>query len=297
MRKTVLITGAASGIGYELTKLFYKGRRDLILVDINESLLEKRKKELSKYGSGEVHLVVEDLISPDAASRLRTWVDDNELKVDILVNNAGIGVHGRFLDVSIEDQLKMMNLNMDTLVSLTYKFLPDMVKRNTGGVLNLGSIASFEPGPLMSTYFASKAFVLSFTVALATELSNTRLKISCLCPGPTDTNFAETAGATKSTAFSKVMKMNPEEVARAGYDGFKSGRKVIVPGMVNNLAALGSRFIPLEMSASISYLANYSIPKGFKPGLAGRRSKLIFACFIALSGQRISVLLCVQCFC
>jgi short-subunit dehydrogenase len=163
--------------------------------------------------------------------------------VDVLVNNAGFGLRGAFAHLSLDRQLEMVGLNVSALTMLTHRLLPGMLARGRGGVLNVGSTAGFQPGPFMAVYYATKAYVISFTEALAEEVSGTGVRVSCLAPGPTATGFAETARAADAPLFTGEL-MDVKEVARAGYDGWKRGDVLVVPGRRNRLRALGARLLP-----------------------------------------------------
>jgi hypothetical protein len=163
--------------------------------------------------------------------------------IDVVVNNAGFGLHGTVAELSLDRQLQMIQLNVTVLSELTRLFIPGMLERNRGGVLNVGSTAAFQPGPLMAVYYATKAYVVSFTEALAEEVAGSAVRVSCLAPGPTATGFAEEAKMTDTRLF-KMGMMEASEVARIGYEGWSRGKVLIVPGITNQLGVFGVRFMP-----------------------------------------------------
>jgi uncharacterized protein len=172
------------------------------------------------------------------------------VQIDVLVNNAGFGLHGSFAELPLDRQLQMIQLNITALTDLTRRFLPGMLQRGRGGVLNVASTAGFQPGPLMAVYYATKAYVLSFSEALAEEVAGTALRISCLAPGATATEFADVAGMQKTRLF-RAGAMNAVEVARAGYDGWQRGKVLVIPGVTNRLGAFSVRLAPRAMVRKI----------------------------------------------
>lgn len=242
MPETVLITGASSGIGLELAKLFAADRANLVLVARSEGNLHALAAELEQKHGIETLVVPADLADPSLPPWIVDRVRDHGWQIDVLVNNAGFGEHGYFEQVAIERQMNMVQVNVASLVLLTRLLLPGMVERKRGGVLNVGSTASFVPGPTMSIYYASKAFVRSFTEALHEELRGAPLKISCLCPGPTDTGFVKEAKLQGTTIAATAVPV--AGVALAGYRGFRNNRAVVVPGLSNKLMAFSVRFVP-----------------------------------------------------
>lgn len=239
---TALVTGASSGIGRELALLFAHAGYDLVLVARKEDALSQVASGISQFGR-RAHIIAADLSEPAAAARLYERLAAERIAVDVLVNNAGVGARGRFDQIPLDRQIAMIQLNVTSLTALTHLLLPGMLERNEGGILNVASTAAFQPGPLMSVYYATKAYVLSFTEGLAEELSATRLKISCLAPGPTETEFAKAASMTTSRLF-KGEVMSAAEVAKAGYDGWRNGKRVVIPGTRNLLGTLMVRFSP-----------------------------------------------------
>lgn len=246
---TALITGASVGIGRELALLFARDGYDLVLVGRNESALGEVASRIGSLGRA-ARVFVEDLGESQAAARLYERLSAERIEVDALVNNAGVGARGRFDRIPLDRQLSMIQLNVTTLTALTHLLLPGMLARNSGGVLNVASTAAFQAGPLMSVYYATKAYVLSFTEGLAEELSDTALKITCLAPGPTETEFATRADMTSSRLF-RGNVMSAADVAKAGYEGWMAGRRLVIPGRGNLLGTLMVRVVPRRMTARI----------------------------------------------
>ena len=253
MRKTVLITGASSGIGFELVKIFARKNYDLVLVARNESRLYKIKRVIEENSRNRVYVIVKDLSLEGAAKDIYEYVNKNNIKVDVLVNNAGFGDYGVFAKCDIERQSEMISVNVKALTELTYYFVKPMVARGSGKILNLGSIASFMPGPLMSVYYATKSYVLSFTEALSEELKGTGVSVTALCPGPTDTGFEENANLTTTGLFQKCKTTTAEKVAKDGYRALMRKQTFIIPGIVNKLTALASKFSPRFVARKIVY--------------------------------------------
>jgi short-subunit dehydrogenase len=246
---TALVTGASTGIGRELALLFARDGYDLVLVARNEDALSDVADQVSKLGRA-AHVFAADLSGTGSAGRLHERLIAERITVDVLVNNAGVGARGRFDQIPLERQLSMIQLNVVSLTALTHRLLPGMVARNAGGILNVASTAAFQPGPLMTVYYATKAYVLSFTEGVAEELAETGLKITCLAPGPTESEFARTAGMTTARIFRGEV-MSAAEVARAGYDGWREGKRLVIPGPRNLLGTLVVRLSPRRMAARI----------------------------------------------
>jgi short-subunit dehydrogenase len=251
---TALITGASSGIGRSLARLFARGGHDVVLVARRESSIESLAEEVRGTGRA-AHAFAADLSENHSAEALRDRIGRARIQVDVLVNNAGVGLQGRFDELPLDRQLSMLQLNVTSLTTLTRLYLPEMIARNTGGILNVASTAAFQPGPLMAVYYASKAFVLSFTEALAAEVSGTALKVSCLCPGPTRTGFVEAAGLQGSRLFTGGA-MSADDVARVGYDGWNAGKRLVIPGVQNRLGTLLVRFTPRALVPRITKRLN-----------------------------------------
>ena len=247
--KTVLITGASSGIGREFSRLFAeKGYRLVITARREKNLTELKEM----YTENNIEVIPCDLGSETGAVYLYNEIKRRNIKVDILINNAGFGLFGEFYETDIEKEKKMIDLNIKALVELSKYFLQEMLERNSGKILNVASIAAFQPGPYMSVYYASKAFVLSFSEALRNEVRNTGVCISVLCPGPVETEFEKSSELTKSKLFSKLKPVTAEKVAYAGYRGLMKNRAVIIPGFFNRAAITAGTFIPTGIKVNIA---------------------------------------------
>ena len=253
-RNYTLITGASTGIGYELAKLFAKDRHNLILVARDEGKLETAKNELSKYNV-EVKILSLDLSKSEDIQSLFNYVEMNKLNVDILVNNAGIGTFGDFNDIEWSKEEALIDINIKALTKLTKYFLPKIIECKNGGILNVASTAAFCSGPRMAAYYASKAYVLNLTEAIYEECKDSGIKISCLCPGPVKTTFQDKAGIKKSESAKKYL-MDAEEVAKVSYKDFKKGKLIIIPGMKNKLLVIGNKLLPRRISRKIILKTN-----------------------------------------
>lgn len=231
-RDTVLITGASSGIGYELAKVFALHNYNLILVSRNTEKLRKLANELMNEHNIRVDIIGQDLSRVGAAKKLFDNIVEKNLKVDILINNAGVGYVGLFHEIEIEKDEEMMQLNIVTLTEITKLFSMEMIRRKKGKILNVASTGSFAPGPFIAIYYAAKAYVLSFSKALCKELKPYNITVTALCPGATRTNFASTAGRDNSP-----VAMEPDKVAKIAYDGLKNNKKVVIPGLANKILA------------------------------------------------------------
>jgi short-subunit dehydrogenase len=256
--ETVLITGASSGIGLELAKCFAADKSNLVLVARSTDALEKLAAELRAHFKIQVHVLTADLSKPDSSQWIFNETGKAGITVDVLVNNAGFGLQGMFNEMPLARQMEILQVNQTALTALTGLFLPGMIARNRGGVLNVGSIAAFQPGPGMALYFASKAYVQSFTEALAAELSETHIHVSVLCPGPTSTNFGKVARGGKVRR-KKLPGMTAEAVSRYGYEKFRRRRVVIVPGWGNKMSVFFVRFIPRSLMRKLVKYFNTQI--------------------------------------
>jgi len=228
-KKTALITGASSGIGRELATIHAERGGDLVIIARNKESLDLLKIELEQKHSISVYVIVQDLSLPNAAEEIYKEIQSKGIVIDYLINNAGFGGQGRFYERDWEQDLKMINVNIIALTALTRLFLPDFVKRNDGKILNVSSTASLMPGPLQAVYFATKAFVTSFSNAIAEELRNTNITVTALLPGATETKFAATSGLEKAELFKNAA--NPHNVARDGYKGMLAGKLNVLSGI------------------------------------------------------------------
>ncbi|MEH7443214.1 SDR family oxidoreductase [Bacillus sp. JJ1122] len=248
MNKTVLITGATSGLGYEFAKMFAADGYDLVLVARNKLKMEEIK---SHYSNTKVTVIEKDLSKQYAAKEVFEEVKAAGITINTLVNNAGFGLMGKFEDLQISKQSEMIQLNITALTELTYYFLPEMKNSsNAARILNVASTAAFQPGPLMAVYYATKAYVLSFSEALAEELTDTNVTVTTLCPGATKTNFASVANVEKTKMFSGAM--SSQEVAEEGYRALLSGKRVVITGSTNKLGAYAAKFLPRSLAAKIA---------------------------------------------
>jgi short-subunit dehydrogenase len=253
MNQTALITGASSGIGLDLTRLFAADGHDLILVARNEAKLRQTAAELEREHGVSVTVLAADLAKPETPDRLVAALSDQGRSVDVLVNNAGYGAAGHFAhETDLRSELEMIQVNITALTHLTKLFLPAMVDRKRGRIMNVASTASFQPGPLMAVYYATKAYVLSFSEAIAEELAGTGVTVTALCPGPTATGFAAAAEATNRRLFKWKTPMASMDVARIGYAGMLRGQRIVIPGMANKLLAQSVRFSPRRLTTKIT---------------------------------------------
>jgi len=250
--QTALITGASGGIGYELAKLFARDRYDLVLVARSGEKLNQFAGELRQQFGITVKTVSLDLATASAGKILFDHLDGEKVEIDILVNNAGFGVFGEFAAMPEEDVMGQVHLNVAALTHLTRLFLPGMLSRGSGKIMNVASTAAFQPGPLLAVYYATKAYVLSFSEALANEVSGKGVVVSCFCPGATDTGFQKRAGIENSRLFKKIGAMKVETVARDGYRGLMAGKTVVISGMHNWLVAESVRFAPRKLVTALS---------------------------------------------
>jgi uncharacterized protein len=249
---TALITGASGGIGCELAKLFAKDHHNLVLVARNAPRLAQVADELQRQFGITVTTVAVDLTEPTAPQSLFAQLQSAGLAVDILVNNAGYGRYGEFADVPLEENLGQIQLNVTALTELTKLFLGPMLERRSGRIMNVASTAGFQPGPLMAVYYATKAYVISFSEAIANELADKGITVTCLCPGATETGFAGRAGNDATRLFKNLRPMDAKAVARAGYRGLLKGKTLVIPGFRNWLVAESIRVSPRKMATAVS---------------------------------------------
>lgn len=246
MNEWVLITGASSGIGLELAKLFAADRFNLVLIARNEAKLNELAAELRGKHEIETRVLAKDLVQPNAAQEIFDALRDTP--ISILVNNAGIGWHGAFAETELQRSLEVMNLNMNSLVQLTHLFVQPMLQRRAGKILNVASTAAFQPGPMVAIYYASKAFVHSFSYALAEELEESGIEVTTLCPGTTHTNFFERGNFGPLRA---PFTMSAKDVAIAGYRGLMRGKRVVIPGLTNKVASFLAKRVPLPLTTAV----------------------------------------------
>jgi short-subunit dehydrogenase len=242
--QTALVTGASMGIGVDLAECFARDGYDLILTARSADALNEVASRLSSAYGVKTTTIPLDLGAPGGGEKIAAEIAARGLEVDVVVNNAGYGVAGAFLGSDRREQLGMIDLNDRALVELTHIYWPRMLEKKRGGILNVASTASFQPGPLMAIYYASKAFVLSFSEALWKEAEGTGVRVSCLCPGPTESNFRERAGTGKTNLSQAGKWMASNEVARQGYEAWKANRRVCVTGTRNAVVASLVPFMP-----------------------------------------------------
>jgi len=249
-----LITGGSVGIGAALADVFAEHGHDLILVARNRDKLEARGRDIQSRFGVQVACLSEDLTDAAAPARLHRGVVDQGLDVHYLVNNAGVGLYGKFVKTDLNAELKMIQLNVTAVVDLTKRFLPPMVERGSGRILNVASTAAFVPGPWMSVYYATKAFLLSFSEAINYELKPNGITVTTLCPGPTESEFKVRAGSQRSRLFDAFV-MDAPRVARVGYEAMMNGKPLAIPGLRNKLIPIAVRLSPRSMIAELSHRA------------------------------------------
>jgi short-subunit dehydrogenase len=249
-KKTALITGASSGIGEALADLFARDGYDVVLAARSLDKMEAIAAGLRQRHGVAATAIAADLEAPDGAARLHAEAKRRGVALDALVNNAGYGGFGEFKDTDLGNELRMMQLNMGAVVALTKLFLPDLIARR-GKILNTASTASFQPGPYMAVYYATKAFVLSFSEALAAELETSGVTVTALCPGPTASGFQDKADLNASGLVKGKRLPSAASVARSGYRAMQRGRRVVIPGAMNWLMAQGVRFTPRRVATAI----------------------------------------------
>ena len=245
-RPVTLITGASAGLGAEFARQCARRGDELVLVARRSDRLEQLAAEI-----GRAHVILADLSKPDAAAKAIAEMSARGLWVRTLINNAGFGLRGAFDALPLDRQLEMIDLNCRALTDLAYAVIDDMERRGGGAILNLASTAAFQAGPRMAVYFATKAYVLSFTEALHEELKPRGIKVSALCPGPTRTEFGAVAGFRDDGAFDRVS-MDATKVVRIGLKGLERNKAVVVPGLLNKAGAASTRFVPRPIVRKIA---------------------------------------------
>jgi len=262
----VLITGASGGIGYELAKLFARDGHNLLLVSRDGAKLEQVAREIKAAHKVRCTIFAGDLSVPGSPDALYEEIKKAPFDIEVLVNNAGFGSLGPFYQRPLEEQLEMIQLNVTSLAHLTRLVLPEMITRGRGRVVNIASIAAYQPGPFMAVYYATKAFVVSFSEAIANELHGTGVKVTAICPGPTTTGFGKRAGAESSSLFHKGMTMDAPTVARIGYEGMKKNKTVVITGTKNRFLVLVARLAPRRLTANVARSLNEPRARRSAPG-------------------------------
>ena len=248
-RPVALVTGASAGIGRELANVLAREGHDLVLVARRQPELEQLATELKEQYGADSRVISADLTKATAASGIVKELGP-DTQIDVLVNNAGFGGLGAFVERDRKDDLRMIALNVTALTDLTKAFLPGMVERKRGRILNVASTAAFQPGPFMAVYYATKAYVLSLSQALAEEVSGTGVTVTCLCPGVTESEFHQVAG-TEGVPLTNAVSMSARTVAEAAYKGMTRGKLVVIPGLHNKIGAQSIRFAPRGMVLKI----------------------------------------------
>lgn len=249
VKKTALVTGAASGLGLELSILLAKDSFDLILIDINQENLQQAKEQIKAENDIDIMLLVKDLSQSNIAEKI--FQEINETQIDVLINNAGFGLFGTFSDTNWERESQMLNLHIITTTHLTKLLLKGMVDRGSGRILNMSSLAAFQPGPLMALYYASKAYILSFSEAIANELKGTGVTVTVLCPGQTNTSFQSVVSNSSSENKIGFNIACPKSVALYGYKAMMKGKTVAIPGRLNKFLSTIHRFVTRGMATKI----------------------------------------------
>jgi short-subunit dehydrogenase len=257
-RQTALITGASTGIGVDLAESFARDGYNLILTARTESALREVANRIASAHGVKATPIAQDLGQIGGGAQLAAAIQQQHLRVDVLVNNAGYGHAGAFSESDSASELGMIDLNVRALVELTHIYWPSMLASKTGGVLNVASTAAFQPGPLMAIYYASKAFVLSFSEALWEEARGTGVRVSCLCPGPTVSNFRARAGTDKKKLSRAGTPMSSASVAELGYRAWKNNKRVEVTGLRNRVMAAAVPFVP--RTAALGIVRNLQSP-------------------------------------
>ena len=248
-----LITGASGGIGHDLALIAAAENKNLILVARSLHKLDELAENIRKNYKSEVITIAVDLSDELGVNKLIAEIESNTLVIDTLINNAGFGDFGDFAKANLAKNLEMIRLNISALTQLTHFALQGMLKTGSGKIMNVASTAAFMPGPGMAVYYASKAYVLSFSEALTRELKGSGVTVTTLCPGPTDTGFAISAGLGKSLMHRILTAATPMQVAKAGYKAMLKGKAIEIPGFMNKLSAMSPRFTPRFMVRNMIY--------------------------------------------
>jgi short-subunit dehydrogenase len=257
--ETALITGSSSGIGMHLAHEFARNGHPVVLVAPVEAELQEVAEHFKSDHGVAATVIAKDLEQPNAAQDIYDELQQRGVTVDILVNNAGHGQRGNFWEISLEQDLSMVRLNVEAVLRMTKVFLPPMLARKRGRILNTASVAGFEPGPLLAVYHATKAFVLSLSESLATELKDTGVTLTALCPGPTDTDFFPKADMTDTRAMQHAMA--PQDVAKAGYKALMAGERLIIPGGMNKMLVGARRILSEEAQSKLNQKFYEELPE------------------------------------
>ena len=236
MKPAIVVTGASSGIGRALALTAAPDAAAMVLVGLSKENLDAVSAELAVAGI-ETHALAIDLADPEAGQRIADALSEHGLFCDVLINSAGFGVYGAAAEISREEQIKLLDVNARALTDLSLRFLPGMLERGRGGILNVGSITGYTAGPYMALYFASKAFVKSFTSALAAEVAGSGVTVTCLVPGVVRTPFFDKCQVGRTRLFKLAPRANASDIAAAGWRGFKAGKRLIIPRLIDRIIA------------------------------------------------------------
>jgi short-subunit dehydrogenase len=271
--RTALVTGASSGIGLELSRLLARDGARVVMVARDDERLRRAARwvQAENPGAG-VTTIAADLSRPGAAAELDARARREVDPIDLLVNNAGVGTFGPFAAATADSQIDMLRLNMESVVALTRLTLPDMMARRQGAILNVASMAAFQAGPFMAVYYATKAFVLSFSEALAEELHESGVTVTALCPGPAVTGFGSRAGMEGSRVFSGWLRMEAGAIAAEGYRGALEGRRIVIPGFTNRVLVQALRLLPRRLVSRIVRQVNTPGSPATATGEGGSKS-------------------------
>lgn len=249
---TTLITGASNGIGLELSKIHASNGDDLVLVARNKAKLDELKIELESQYQIKVYTIGKDLSSQNAAKEVYDQTSKENIQIDYLINNAGFGDFGMFVDLDWSKQEQMIHLNITTLTQFTHLYLQDMLKRGSGKIMNVASTAAFQSGPTMAVYYATKAYVLSFSEAVDNEVREKGITITTLCPGPTESGFQAAAAMEESALFKEKKLPTSKEVALYGYKAMMKGKTIAIHGLMNTILAYSVRFMPRKLVVKVT---------------------------------------------
>jgi uncharacterized protein len=252
MKKTALITGSSNGIGLELAKIHASKGDNLVLVARNKSRLDELKKELETKYKVSIYIIGKDLSVTNAAQQVFDETKNQNIQVDYLINNAGFGDFGMFYETDWNKELQMINLNITCLTQFTKLYIKEMVNRKSGKIMNVASTAAFQSGPTMAVYYATKAFVLSFSEAIDNEVSDKGVTVTALCPGATESGFQDAANMQESKLVKGKKLPTSNEVAMYGYDSMMKGKTVAIHGMMNYLMANSVRFTPRALVVKLT---------------------------------------------
>ena len=250
--KNIIVTGTSRGIGLELAKIHASKGGDLVLVARNKSKLDEIKTELEKQYKVSVHIISKDLSLTNSVQEVYNETIKENIQIDYLINNAGFGDFGMFVETDWNKELQMINLNITTLTHFTKLYLQDMIKRSSGKIMNVASTAAFQSGPTMAVYFATKAYVLSFTEAVSNEVSDKGITVTALCPGATETGFQTAGGMEESNLFKGKKLPTAKQVADYGYRSMIKGKTVAIHGMMNYIMSNSVRFTPRALVVKIT---------------------------------------------